>query len=197
MFGFLREKAKKKAGLTDLYAKIVEQARLPVFYEQYDVPDTVDGRFDLICLHVFLVVDRFYKEGQEGKKTAQALFDCMFMDMDRVLREMGVGDLGIPKHIKRMMKGFNGRAVAYRAAMDSENGAALLSVLEKNIYGFARPVDKTKVAVMAGYMQNTIAMLAAQDMTLLINGSITFPFPSEIMKDKEKNERDTFAGMAA
>ena len=106
----------------DLYVAAVAQARQPLFYVEYGVPDTVDGRFDLIILHVYLFLRQLNQlalpedgsaESVQAAQRAQSLFDIMFSDMDRSLREMGVSDISIGKQVKHMVKAFYGRAVAY------------------------------------------------------------------------------------
>jgi cytochrome b pre-mRNA-processing protein 3 len=89
-----------------LYQSIVDQARNPVFFTYFGVPDTFDGRFELVALHGFLVFNRLKAEGDKAADLAQELFDVMFTDFDRSLREMGVGDLGVGRHIKTMAQGF-------------------------------------------------------------------------------------------
>ena len=194
MFAFFRKSAAQKQAGERLYRAIVDQSRAPVFYEFYGVPDTVDGRFDLICLHAFLVVDRLQAGGEAGKKLSQAVFDAMFVDMDRVLREMGVGDLGIPKHVKRMMKGFNGRATAYQAALRANDQDGLAAAVRKNLYGSASAPAQDHVRAIVGYMQDIAASLAAQPYEALADGVITFRDPQH---DKSENERNVATGMAA
>ena len=96
-----------------LYAAVVARAREPVFYTRFRVPDSLDGRFDMIALHAFLVLRRLKEEGADGAALGQALFDVIFSDMDRSLREMGAGDLGVGRRVKRMARGFYGRIAAY------------------------------------------------------------------------------------
>jgi cytochrome b pre-mRNA-processing protein 3 len=100
--------------ISALYGTIVAQARLPCFYREYGVPDTVNGRFDLLVLHLSVVLDRFADDPQL-RELGQALFDHFCADMDCNLREMGVGDLSVPKHMQRVGEAFYGRAQAYRA----------------------------------------------------------------------------------
>jgi cytochrome b pre-mRNA-processing protein 3 len=95
-----------------LYGAAVAQARNPAFYVECRVPDTLDGRFDLIVLHLCLLIRRLRREGETGATLAQALFDTTFDDMDRSLREMGVGDLGVGRRVKAMASAFYGRATA-------------------------------------------------------------------------------------
>ena len=89
-----------------LYFALLQQARHAVFFRDWGVPDTVDGRFDMIVLHAMLVIRRLRQGGAEGQAVAQEMFDRMFLDFDRSLRELGVGDMSIGKQIKKMGKAF-------------------------------------------------------------------------------------------
>jgi cytochrome b pre-mRNA-processing protein 3 len=97
----------------------VAAARQEVFYARWAVPDTVDGRFDMIALHLFLVLERLKGEGQAVEDFRQVLTDTFFQDMDRSLREMGVGDISVGKKVRKMAEAFYGRVQAYAAALSS------------------------------------------------------------------------------
>ena len=97
----------ERAGFA-LYTSAVAAARSPFFY----TADTLDGRFDLVGLHVFLLIDRLRRDPPPGPELAQAVFDAMFADMDVNLREMGVGDLSVGKKVRAMWEAFHGRAAA-------------------------------------------------------------------------------------
>jgi cytochrome b pre-mRNA-processing protein 3 len=162
-----------------LYASAVEQARAPAFYLHCGVPDTVDGRFEMIALHVFLVLRRLRQGGAGASSTAQALFDAMFVDMDRNLREMGVGDLGVGRRVKAMAKAFYGRVAAYDRGLDQEAGAgALDEALLRNLWRGVAPAPEA-LAALAGYMRREAQSLAAQTLAGLIEGRVAFgPAPS-------------------
>jgi cytochrome b pre-mRNA-processing protein 3 len=134
LFPWFKSRQARKEAAARLYDVAVASAREPVYYEQMGVADTIDGRFDLLSLHVFLMMNRLNDLGPEGRKLAQALFDRMFRMIDLTLREMGIGDMGIPKHMKKMMKAFNGRAHSYRAALDTRDGDVLLLAMARNVY---------------------------------------------------------------
>ena len=102
---------------------IVAQARLPCFYRDYAVADTVNGRFDLIVLHLALVLDRLAQD-PALQSLGQGIFDRFCQDMDHNLREMGVGDLKVPKQMRHMGEAFYGRSQAYRAAWAATDDAA-------------------------------------------------------------------------
>ncbi len=131
---WFRKRKNRKEAAARLYDIAVAYARDPVIYERLGVADTIDGRFDMLSLYVFLMMDRLGELGTEGGKLAQALFDRMFRLMDITLREAGVGDLGVPKHMKKMMKAFNGRAHSYHEALASRNGDLVMLALIRNVY---------------------------------------------------------------
>lgn len=174
MFSLLRaaQKDEKKRSQM-LYQSVVDQARRPVFYDFYGVPDSIDGRFELICIHAFLIMDRLEQAGLPGRRTAQALFDVMFRDMEWSLREQGVGDLSIPKHVKRMMKGFNGRAHAYRDAAGDRQ--AMKRVLARNVYATGAPPDDSVLAGLTDYIVRARACLAATPLDELPDSTRLFP----------------------
>ena len=157
-----------------LYGALVTQARQPEFYTDAGVPDSLDGRFDMIVMHSFLVIRRLNRAGEPGVALAQELFDTMFMDMDRSLREIGVGDLSVPKKIKVMAKAFYGRCSAYESAMDAGDGAALASAIARNIYADTdAPAGAS--GVLADYMFGVDGELNNQDDSRLLHGDIMFP----------------------
>lgn len=175
VFDWLKARAARKKAAMELYQACVAQSRDPAFYEALGVADSVDGRFDLISLHTILVINRLDECGKGGRKLAQALFDTMFVTMDFTLREMGVGDLGIPKHMQKMMKAFNGRIHAYYAAMKDKSVPALELALTRNVFraeGEAIPVG---VPAMAAYVMDCHATLRTQDLEAFMAGNAFFP----------------------
>ncbi len=149
MFTFFSRQArarKKQAEL--LYQAIAGQARKAEFYADFGVPDTFDGRFEMLCLHGWLVMRKLKAAGDE--KLSQALFDHMFKAMDETIREIGVGDLSVPKHMRRMMTGFNGRANSYEEVLEDQ--AAMKESLRRNVYGTLEETEEDKVAALAAYV---------------------------------------------
>ena len=116
-----------------LYGVIVAQARLPVFYAGFGVPDTVEGRFDMVVLHLMLVLRRL-RQNSRCRGLAQGLFDAFWRDMDHNLREMGVGDLSVPKEMKRLAEAFYGRQRAYEEALSATDPTLLGAALERNVF---------------------------------------------------------------
>ncbi|TAD86787.1 MAG: ubiquinol-cytochrome C chaperone [Alphaproteobacteria bacterium] len=130
-----------------LYAAAVERARDPHFYAAWEVPDTLDGRFELVALHVFLLL----RHRKADQVLGQALFDTMFQDMDRALREVGVSDVVIGDRIKHMVRGFYGRIAAYEAALAEP--ALLAPALLRNVYGTRPEVAPEAVEHLAAYVR--------------------------------------------
>ncbi|WP_270939389.1 ubiquinol-cytochrome C chaperone family protein, partial [Falsiroseomonas oryzae] len=134
LLGLFARKPHERAGFA-LYGAAVAAARQPVFFEALGVPDTLDGRFDLVSLHAGLLVCRISRDDDpRAKDLAQAVFDAMFADMDVNLREMGVGDLAVGKRVKRMWEAFHGRATAYDAALRAGDLAGLAEALGRNVW---------------------------------------------------------------
>ena len=165
-----------------LYREIVTQSRLPGFYAAAAVPDTPDGRFDVIVVHAVLVLRRLHREADRTRDLAQAVFDLMFADMDQNLREMGVGDLAVGKRIKAMAKGFYGRLAAYKQALDDADASALASALRRNLYRNAEP-DEGAVRAFSGYFQREAAHLDSVPVEQLMTGQVQFgPPPGSIQE---------------
>lgn len=156
-----------------LYESVVAQARRPDFYRDLGVPDTVDGRFELVALHGYLLLRRL-RPLDDGAGLAQALFDVIFADMDASLREMGAGDLGVGRRVKVMAKGFYGRMAAYDAGLAGE--APLSDALRRNLYGTVEP-SLAVLAAMAQYLQDAAQGLEKQPESALLAGQAAFPDP--------------------
>ena len=155
-----------------LYGAVVAQARRPAFYRHLGVPDSLDGRFELIVLHAFLLFHRLKRDHAESEALSQAVFDLLFLDMDQSLREMGVGDLGVGKRIKQMVQAFYGRVAAYDGGLAGGPGE-LEAALERNLYGTVSP-DSAQVGAMAGYLRDQEALLAEQAIADLVAGELSF-----------------------
>jgi cytochrome b pre-mRNA-processing protein 3 len=145
-----------------------------VFFTDYAVPDTIDGRFELICLHAFLYLHRLKPERPQSSRFCQELFDTMFADMDRSLREMGKSDLGVGKEIKRMAQGFYGRIRAYEEGLAGTD-SALTAALARNLFGTAAGMPPLQA--MAAYVRRAAAELGAQPAAELLAGQVAFPAP--------------------
>jgi cytochrome b pre-mRNA-processing protein 3 len=175
-----------------LYGAIVAQARRPVFYAGFAAPDTVEGRFDLLVLHVVLVLRRL-RPGGEGQgsepgneqrraqpqEPAQALFDAFCRDLDHNLREMGVGDLSVPKQMKRLGEAFYGRQRAYEEALADDDPGRLAAAIRRNVFSGGGP----HVERLADYARSAAALLDATDVAAIAQGRLAFPDPDAILGD--------------
>lgn len=132
LFSFRRQ-PHERAGFS-LYNAAVKAARNPRFFAGLGVPDTLDGRFDLVALFTALVIERLRTAPDPGPALAQAVFDAMFSDMDANLREMGVGDLSVGRHVRSMWEALQGRSIAYTAAIDAGDAPALEAAIVRNVW---------------------------------------------------------------
>lgn len=151
-----RRRAEKDVA-AKLYGDVVRQARRPEFYIDCGVPDTAQGRFEMIALHAFLVLHRLKRDRGSGTVLAQGVFDTMFMDMDRNLREMGTGDLGVGRRVKALAQSFYGCISAYEAGL--EGGDEVLSgALKRNLYGNVNCKNDCLMAMMAYLRREALAL---------------------------------------
>jgi cytochrome b pre-mRNA-processing protein 3 len=160
-----------------LYLALVEQARQPVFYARWGVPDSRDGRLELVNLHAILVMRRLREEGVPGQELAQTLFDVMFADLDRHLREWGVGDLSVGKQVKKLAQSFFGRATALDPLLAGTDPEALDDVLRRNVYTEAVSPEPLAIRRLGAYLTEQGCRLAAQDGAALLSGHVSFAIP--------------------
>jgi len=174
---FKRKDEAVSAAAAALNLRIVEAARRPGLFADFGVPDSLDGRYEMVCLHAHLVLRRLKAEHAATAELAQALFDRMFLELDQGLREAGVGDLGVSRRIKQMATGFYGRIAAYDAGLDAapEQGG-LEEALRRNAYGTVTPTE-AGVTGLARLVRQTDASLAVQTLAELMAGRVRFPDP--------------------
>jgi cytochrome b pre-mRNA-processing protein 3 len=168
IFGLFRKSADADA-VYAIYSAIVAQSRQPRFYADWGVPDTVTGRFDMICLHMALVFRRLRSEGREAAEFSQALFDLFFRDMDRSLREMGATDLAVPKKIQKMGNLFYGLLANIGDAIDKADRAELEAVLTRNVFGGDIAPG---VAPLADYLMAEADKIAARPVRDIVAGRL-------------------------
>ncbi len=170
-FKHFRSSAPSGGTIEAIYGMIVAQARQPAFYAGLDVPDTVNGRFDMLVLHLWPVLRRL--RAVEAGDLAQELFDRFCTDMDGNLREMGVGDLTVPKRMQAFGEAFYGRTAAYDAAL-AAGGEALAAAINRNVLNGAHPDSAAKIAA---YMTAVLAVLEPLDRVALMGTGWRFPAP--------------------
>ncbi len=176
MLSRIRQRRETRHAVAQVYVCLVEQARRPEFFVHLGVPDTVMGRFNAVALHAFLLLHRLKGEGASADLFAQALFDHMFADMDRNLRELGVGDLSVGKKVKSLAKSFYGRTVAYERGLLSDDDGDLEASLRRNLYDGVVP-DERQIEAMIGYLRSEVARLAATPAERIFAGECDFAGP--------------------
>jgi cytochrome b pre-mRNA-processing protein 3 len=165
-----------------LYGAIVAQARNPAFYLAYGAPDTAEGRFDMIVLHLALLCRRLRRETGAGEAPARALsqhvFDMFCADMDHNLREMGVGDLTVPKKMRRLGEAFFGRLEVYDRALAAADDEELIAALARNVFGEAEPTASTRP--LAAYVRAAAGRLDRTPLAALTAARLDFPAPDAV-----------------
>jgi cytochrome b pre-mRNA-processing protein 3 len=177
MISLFRHNSCRRAA-NEAYRRVVAQARRPEFFELCGIPDTIDGRFELICLHAFLYLHRIKDETPPAGELGQYFFDEMFADFDRSLREMGTGDLSVGRQVKRMAQSFYGRIEAYERGL-TDGEPALRAALVRNLFG-TEPTDEPRLEAMADYLRREEAWLRSCDTTELLSGRVAFGPPPAV-----------------
>ena len=173
---FLKPRTPSRGTIETIYGMIVAQAREPLFYQSLGVPDTVNGRFDMVVLHLWMVLRQLKRLG-DTSNLAQALFDRFCSDMDHNLRELGTGDLAVPKRMQEFGEAFYGRSAAYDLALIAGEGP-LAQALCKNIFNGEQA---EKARRLADYVEQALAALAATDEASLSGAAWQFPSPVPLL----------------
>ncbi len=171
LFGWLKSRRYERPGFS-LYTAAVSAARDPLYFERLGVPDTLDGRFDVVGLFAAMLIQRLQSLPPPGKELAQAVFDAMFADMDFNLREMGVSDIAVGKRMRDMWEAFHGRALAYDAPLRDGDLAALEAALARNVWRGSAPAGMAPLLAMAALAQH--GALAAQALADFAAGRVRF-----------------------
>jgi cytochrome b pre-mRNA-processing protein 3 len=174
------QRSPNNCSIAALYGMIVAQARSVAFYADYGVPDTLEGRFDLVVLHLVLLLRRLARNGGPavegaGRDLGQRLFDAFCRDLDDNLREMGIGDLAVPKQMRRFGEAFYGRQAAYLAALDAADLRDFENALARNILRHDSGSDAA--ARLARYGRAVVRELDAKANDALMRGEFAFPKP--------------------
>jgi cytochrome b pre-mRNA-processing protein 3 len=169
---FRKPRLASRGTIEAIYGMIVTQAREPLFYRDLGVPDTVNGRFDLLLLHLWMVL-RHLRAQPGGVELSQALFDHFCADMDANLREMAVGDLTVPKKMQVLGEAFYGRSAAYDMAF-ADNSEALAQAINRNVLDGEQIENARR---LAAYTQAALALLAHESDSTRLGVTWKFPMP--------------------
>jgi len=162
-----------------LYGTIVAQARAATFYQIYGVPDTVNGRLEMIMLHAVLALQRLEGEAAPLRALGQGIFDLFCRDMDDSMREIGVGDLAVPRKMRRIGEAFYGRQAVYRAALAAADDAPLAAALARSVFAGAAE-GAEGAGKLAAYVREAARMLGAHSGDELARARLAFPDPQRL-----------------
>ncbi len=188
MFQWLKRKAETRRIGHDIYERIVAQARDPAFFRDMGVPDTMEGRFEMIVLHLALVLDRLKTEGTPGQRLGQRLMEHLVADMDDALRQIGIGDMGVPRRVKKAAAAFVERSRDYMQALSllpAQGGSTedtLAAALLRHVYATTSDVAAAApmpgASKLAAYTRRAAAHLARAPADDLFEGRGLFPRPT-------------------
>ena len=179
IFGLFRKRNNNQLIVVRQYELLTSTARQPVFYTDYEVPDTVMGRFELLSVVMILFFRRTRSSVTSGQELAQEIVDAFFEDIDYSIRELGIGDNSVPKRMKKLAGMFYGRLESYAAAMDVNDRVALAAALRRNIYPKADDAAASMTA-LADWMMMAEAHLAGIAEAEIATGSATLPLPAKL-----------------
>jgi len=170
-----RRDRRGEAIASSLYGAIVAQARRPALYAGLGVPDSVAGRFEMVLLHTILVTRRLASAAEAGRGAGQGVFDLFCRDMDHSLREMGVGDLTVPKKMRKVGEAYFGRAAAYEPGLAAGDAAVLAEPIGRTV--FAEAAGPGAAEALAAYAVAAAETLKAQDEAAITAAGPDFPDP--------------------
>jgi cytochrome b pre-mRNA-processing protein 3 len=179
IFGLFRKRNNNQLIVVRQYELLTSTARQPVFYTDYEVPDTVMGRFELLSVVMILFFRRTRSSVTSGQELAQEIVDAFFEDIDYSIRELGIGDNSVPKRMKKLAGMFYGRLESYAAAMDVNDRVALAAALRRNIYPKADDAAASMTA-LADWMMMAEEHLAGIAEAEIATGSATLPLPAKL-----------------
>lgn len=180
MFGFLFNKKKRNNAAHTLFNIIIEHSRVIDFYEDYSVEDSLDGRFDLMSVHMAIVLEKLdhHKDLKDVPEFKRILQEIMFDNLDLTLREIGVGDMGVGKKIKVMAEAFYGRMIAYQNLFVNKNEVEMSNTLKRNLYR-EKTINEDILEKMVSYIYQQYELIIKQDIEKILDGHIEFQLPGK------------------
>lgn len=188
MFAWLKQRKNRQDEAERLYSAIVSRARAPEFYTDLDVPDTLEGRYEMVVAHLVLVIERLRAEGEQQKNLARDLVERFVTDIDDSMRELGVGDTNVPKKVKSAAGGLRERTLGYRTGI-TEGPKALAAALQANLQPASKSADAASVQTqprqtdlqIATYMIASADHLAAMRVDdILVTNQLFAPLPTPL-----------------
>jgi cytochrome b pre-mRNA-processing protein 3 len=158
-----------------LYGTVMTQARLPEFFTDFGIPDTVMGRFDVLSLHIYLLARRFREEGSPiAMDLSQEVFDLYVYDVERALRELGIGDTSVPKKKKKMIRSFYGQIDDFDEAINTSDAKEISAKAELR---YLSETENPNPQILTSYILKTEAHLKDQPMKALLSGKVSWLSP--------------------
>lgn len=173
MFSWIRRRRQRKQTAQNIYDSIVAQARLPVFYDTLNVPDTLEGRFEILVVHVFLASEALQGAGDEEIELRRALVDLFAADMDATMRELGISDMRVPKKMRAISEALLDRMQSYRAVIDENDRSSLIDLLARHLSESAGD-DALKTQVLADYIFSCHALLTDEASDFGVSRELAF-----------------------
>jgi cytochrome b pre-mRNA-processing protein 3 len=174
MLTWLKQRQDQRQKARSLYGSIVTQARSRGFYAEWGVPDTAEGRFEMIALHLVLVLHRLADAGDPGHRLGRALTEVFVDDLDDTLREMTVGDLAVPRHVKRAVAALHERHAAYGAALAEASDGPLTAAILDHLAG-AGAAQGADADRLGGYTRQAKHRLDLLPGTEVLAGRLAWP----------------------
>lgn len=176
MFRWFAGRAARKEAAEKIYDAIVAQSRNPGFYIRCGVPDTLSGRFDMLVIHMFVVLQILKLGGREGQLLAQEIVEAFIREMDTMVRDLGVSDRNVPKEVRKIAQLFYGQLLAYSTALQRNDTKGLSAEVWKSF----QPADAASEASVASesisvYIQQSIKSIQEMPLNMLLQGNIRFP----------------------
>lgn len=174
IFGLFKRKSGNTAIVERQYALLTSAARQPYLYTDLDVPDTVMGRFEMLSATLILYFRRTRSSARSGQEIAQEIVDAFFEDVDHSIRELGVGDAGVPKKMKKLAGMFYGRLEAYAQALEAKDSAALAAALTRNFHAQGE-AEAPSMEGLAAYLLDVETRLAGVSEEIIETGQLQIP----------------------
>jgi cytochrome b pre-mRNA-processing protein 3 len=171
---WLRQKRAQRRTARALYGSIVTQSRQHGFYARWGVPDTVEGRFEMLAIHLVMVLRRLATAGQPGRRLQRAVTEVFVVDMDDAMREMTVGDLAVPRHVKRAVALLHDRYAAYGKAFASPQDASLVEAVTARL-GPLKGAEAVDGESICAYIRDTARSLERVPDAQVLAGQIEWP----------------------
>jgi cytochrome b pre-mRNA-processing protein 3 len=176
MFRWFAGRAARKEAAEKIYDAIVAQSRNPAFYLRCGVPDTLSGRFDMLVIHMFVVLQILKLGGREGQLLAQEIVEAFIREMDTMVRDLGVSDRNVPKEVRKIAQLFYGQLLAYSTALQRNDTKGLAGEVWKSFQSGEGAASASIAAdSISTYMRQAIKNIQEMPLNMLLQGNIRFP----------------------